>query len=286
MATINAGGISDLVQDSSPQLGGNLDTQSFTVDGRDVSTDGTKLDGIEASATADQSNAEIKTAYENNSNTNVFLDAEKTKLTGIEASATADQSDAEIKTAYENNSNTNAYTDSEKTKLSNIEASATADQTDAQIKTAYENNSNTNAFTDTLQTKLNGIASSSTANPNAIDNVVDDSSPQLGGNLDLNSNNITGTGGIPSANLTGTIVDARLPTSMSGKTLTTAAVTGTINANTLTALGDGSSADGKITLNCSQNSHGVKIQAPAHSCWTKLYFNFTNISRISKSSSC
>ena len=98
-----------------------------------------------------------------------------------------------------------------------------------------------------------------------IANVVDDSSPQLGGNLDLNSNNITGTGGIPSANLTGTVVDARLPTSMSGKTLTTASVTGTINANTLTALGDGSSADGKITLNCSQNSHGVKIQAPAHS---------------------
>ncbi len=98
-----------------------------------------------------------------------------------------------------------------------------------------------------------------------IANVVDDSSPQLGGNLDLNNNNITGTGGIPSANLTGTIVDGRLPTSMSGKTLTTASVTGTINANTLTALGDGSSADGKITLNCSQNSHGVKIQAPAHS---------------------
>ena len=98
-----------------------------------------------------------------------------------------------------------------------------------------------------------------------IANVVDDSSPQLGGNLDLNSNNITGTGGIPSANLTGTIVDARLPTSMSGKTLTTASVTGTINANTLTALGDGSSADGKIILNCSQNTHGVKIQAPAHS---------------------
>jgi hypothetical protein len=63
----------------------------------------------------------------------------------------------------------------------------------------------------------------------------------------------------------GTISDARLPTTMAGKTLTTATVTGTINANTLTAKGDGSSADGKITLNCSQNSHGVKIQSPAHS---------------------
>jgi len=38
--------------DSTPQLGGNLDTQSFTVDGRDVSTDGTKLDTIATNATA------------------------------------------------------------------------------------------------------------------------------------------------------------------------------------------------------------------------------------------
>ena len=33
----------------------------------------------------------------------------------------------------------------------------------------------------------------------------------------------------------------------------------------LTIKGDGSSADGKITLNCSQNSHGVSIQGPPHS---------------------
>ena len=63
----------------------------------------------------------------------------------------------------------------------------------------------------------------------------------------------------------GTINDARLPTTMAGKTLTTATVTGTINADTLIAKGDGSSADGKITLNCSQNSHGVSISSPAHS---------------------
>nr|BAR31586.1 hypothetical protein [uncultured Mediterranean phage uvMED] len=49
-----------------------------------------------------------------------------------------------------------------------------------------------------------------------IANVVDDSTPQLGGNLDLNSNNITGTGGIPAANLTGSIAEARLPASALG----------------------------------------------------------------------
>ena len=58
----------------------------------------------------------------------------------------------------------------------------------------------------------------------------------------------------------GTINDARLPTTMAGKTLTTA----TVEANSLTARGDGSSTDGKIILNCSQNSHGVSISSPNH----------------------
>jgi len=58
-------------------------TTNSTFDGRDVATDGAKLDGIEANATADQTAAQIKTAYESNSNTNEFSDAEKTKLSNI-----------------------------------------------------------------------------------------------------------------------------------------------------------------------------------------------------------
>ena len=38
-----------------------------------------------------------------------------------------------------------------------------------------------------------------------LSNVVEDATPQLGGNLDLNGNNITGTGNIPAANLTGNL---------------------------------------------------------------------------------
>ena len=60
-------------------------TQLF--DGRDVSNDGSKLDGIESNATADQTAAEIKTAYESNSDTNAFTDADHSKLNAIEASA-------------------------------------------------------------------------------------------------------------------------------------------------------------------------------------------------------
>jgi len=61
----------------------------------------------------------------------------------------------------------------------------------------------------------------------------------------------------------GTLSDDRLPTTMASKTLTGATVTTTYNG--LTVNGDGSSNDGQIQLNCSQNSHGVKIKAPPHS---------------------
>ena len=62
----------------------------------------------------------------------------------------------------------------------------------------------------------------------------------------------------------------------SGKLATNAVTTVKVNADAITNAkteftpglvikGDGSSADGKLTLNCSQNSHGVSIQGPPHS---------------------
>ena len=62
---------------------------SGNVDGRDVSADGTKLDGIEASATADQTASEIRTLVESATDSNVFTDADHSKLNGIAAGATA-----------------------------------------------------------------------------------------------------------------------------------------------------------------------------------------------------
>jgi len=91
--------------------------------------DKTKLNAIENSATADQTGAEIKTAYEGE--VNAFTDALFTKLGGIETGATIDQTGAEIKTAYEGE--VNAFTDALFTKLSNIETAATADQTASEI---------------------------------------------------------------------------------------------------------------------------------------------------------
>ena len=90
----------------------------------------TKLAGIETGATADQTGAQIKTAYE--AETNAFTDAQFTKLAGIETAATADQTGAQIKTAYE--AETNAFTDAQFTKLAGIETAA--DVTDGTNVTA------------------------------------------------------------------------------------------------------------------------------------------------------
>ena len=64
-----------------------------------------------------------------------FTATEKTKLTGIETAAEVNPTNAETKTAYEANADTNAFTDAEQTKLGNIE---TAAQVNVSFNSAYE----------------------------------------------------------------------------------------------------------------------------------------------------
>ena len=119
-----------------------------------ASADGTSL----TVASSDGTDASIPAAT--TSAWGAMTDEDKTKLDGIETGATADQTGAEIKTAYEAESDTNAFTDADHSKLDGIEANATADQTGAEIKTAYEAESDTNAFTDADHTKLDGLEQS------------------------------------------------------------------------------------------------------------------------------
>jgi len=98
---------------------GEIEASSLDISG-DVDVDGTlETDALTINGTASVA----------------FTSALNTKLSGIEANATADQTDAQIKTAYENNSDTNAFTDAEKSKLSGIEASADVTDT-ANVKDA------------------------------------------------------------------------------------------------------------------------------------------------------
>ena len=97
---------------------GNI-TVAGTVDGRDVATDGAKLDAIEASATADQTDAEIRAAVEAATDSNVFTDADHSKLNAIEASA--DVTDTVNVTAA------GALMDSEVTNLAQVKAFDSSD---------------------------------------------------------------------------------------------------------------------------------------------------------------
>ena len=77
-------GITVTYQDSDGTLDFSVASQT---DNNFTDADHSKLDGIEASATADQTASEIRTLVESASDSNVFTDADHSKLNGIEASA-------------------------------------------------------------------------------------------------------------------------------------------------------------------------------------------------------
>jgi hypothetical protein len=114
--------------------------------GRDISTDGAKLDGIQSGAVAagatgdafaashgaDTSNPHAVTAGQvtETATAKIMTAAERTKLSGVEAGATADQTGAEIKAAYEAEADTNAFTDADQAKLADAKQAAVLTQTD------------------------------------------------------------------------------------------------------------------------------------------------------------
>jgi len=281
--------------------GSKLQAASGSNPGSMSASDKSKLDGIEASATADQTAAEIRTLVESATDSNVFTDADHTKLNGIEASATADQTAAEIRTLVESATDSNVFTDADHTKLNGIEANATADQTDAEIRAAVEAASDSNVFTDADHTKLNGIE----ANADVTDATnVDAAGAVMNSDLATKGQIIVGDGSgdptilsvgqnnyvlvadsnepsgvkwatVPAGSGLSNLVEDTTPQlggalDVQAQEINTSTTNGNIKLNpngtgVVEVKGDGSSADGTIQLNCSQNSHGVKIKSPAHS---------------------
>ena len=180
---------------------GNV-TTSGTVDGRDLATDGSKLDGIEASAdVTDATNVDAAGAVMNSD-----LDGKGELLVG---DGSGDPTALAV--------GQNGYI-------------LTADSTEA--------------------TGVKWAANAGGGGGSGISNVVEDTTPQLGGNLDVQTNEITTstTNGNIKLNPNGTgVVEVK---------------------------GDGSSADGTIQLNCSQNSHGIKLKSPPHSAGQSYTLTF------------
>ena len=112
-----------------PKTGGAMTgaiTTNSTFDGRDVATDGTKLDGIEASADVTDT-ANVVAAL--TAGTNVAIAANGT-ISATDTNTTYSVGDGGL--------SQNNFTNADHTKLNGIETSATADQTAAQILTAVK----------------------------------------------------------------------------------------------------------------------------------------------------
>lgn len=135
-----------------------------------TATEQTKLLGIEAGATADQSASEIKTAYESNADTNAFTDADHSKLDGIAAGAEVNTVDSVFGRTGAVVAATNDYTWAQVDKtISDI-----ADITTKSHTSLSDVGSNTHAQIDTAITNsANHI--SSTSNPHSVD--IDDVTP-------------------------------------------------------------------------------------------------------------
>ena len=234
-------------------------TVTGTVDGRDVATDGTKLDGIEDNATADQTAAEIRTLVEDATDSNVFTDADHTKLDGIETGATADQTAAEIRTLVGNATDSNVFTDADHTKLDgiatgaevNVNADWNATSGDAQILNkptipAAYGNSDVDTHLNQSSAATNEVLSwdgsdyAWVAQSGGGGDVVSDTTPQLGGDLDVNGNDIVSVSN----------GDIDLDPNGSG---------------VVVFKGNSTKGSGQFKLNCEQNSHGITIKGPPHS---------------------
>ena len=283
--------------------------KAFDLEGKlfDGPADGsikTKLDGIEANATADQTASEIRALVESASDSNVFTDADHSKLNAIEAGATADQTASEIRSLVESASDSNVFTDADHTKLNNlgtlnalsdVDTSGVADGkilkyssssskfiiaddgggsggggvtngdkgdiTIANAGTVSESFTiNNEAVTlaklphGTSSTDGKFLRSNNGADPTfetVNTNLVADTSPQLGGDLDVQSSKVTTS-----------TTNGNIKIEPNG--------TGVVEVR-----GAGGN-DGTLQLNCSAQSHGVKIKSPPHSAGASYTLTLPN----------
>ena len=147
-----------------PKAGGTM-TGAITFasgqefDGRDVSVDGTKLDGI----------AENANNYSHPSAHSISF------ITGLQTALDGKVDDSQVLTdvpsgavftdttysVQDGQLSQNNFTNADHTKLNGIESGATQDQTAAEIRALVESASDSNVFTDADHTKLNNAGTQS-----------------------------------------------------------------------------------------------------------------------------
>jgi hypothetical protein len=152
------------------QLTGNITfSGSQTVDGRDLSVDGAKLDGIASGATNVTNNNQLTNGAGYVTSNTQLSDEQVQDIVGgmvtgnTESGITVTYQDGDGTIDFSVASQTDQnFTTTLKNKLDGIESNATADQTAAEIRTLVESATDSNVFTDADHSKLNGIASGAT----------------------------------------------------------------------------------------------------------------------------
>ena len=242
--------------------GSKIQASSGSNSGTMSSANFTKLAGIETGATADQTAAEIKTLVGNATDSNVYTDAEKTKLSGIatgaEVNVNADwnssSGDSQILNKPSLVTGINDLSDVNTTGVANGKI-LKYDSTTSKFVIADDGGGSggsssfsglsdtptnyTGAAGKTLKVNSAGNAIEFVTVTTPTQDIVDDTTPQLGGNLDVQDKEL---------NTSTTNGNIKLTPNGTGKV----EVKGNTNA-------------GSIQLNCENNSHGVTIKGPAHS---------------------
>jgi len=118
-----------IADDSHAHVIGNVDGLQTALDGKATTAQGAKADTALQPADIGVSVQGYSAVLAGS--TASFTTADETKLDGIETGATADQTGAQIKTAYEAELDTNAYTDAEKSKLAGVAAGAEVNVVDS-----------------------------------------------------------------------------------------------------------------------------------------------------------
>tara|TARA_A100001035_G_scaffold21693_1_gene14660 strand:+ start:10 stop:2442 length:2433 start_codon:yes stop_codon:yes gene_type:complete len=155
----------------SPNFGSQNIVTSGTVDGRDVSVDGAKLDTVDTGAKDDQTASEIKTLLQSDKLTvNEIADDAVTyaKIQNVSATDRVLGRDSSGAGEIEEITPANLRT------MINVEDGATADQTAAEIRTLVEAANDSNVFTDDDHSKLNNIsAGADVTSTNSINALTD-----------------------------------------------------------------------------------------------------------------
>jgi len=257
--------------------GSKLQAASSSNAGSMSASDKSKLDAIESSATGDQSNAEIKTAYEANSDTNAFTDAEKTKLSGIATGAEVNvQSDF-------NATSGDAVILNKPTIPSALNDLSDVNTTGAADGKILKFQSSSNTFIIADDANDGGGGGGSLTDGDKGDITVSSSGASWSIDASAVSTNKIADDAVTQAKIADDAVGAD---QIANNAVVEAAIANDavtrdkINAISTSSLpsfeakGTSGSTEGYIQLNCAENSHGIKLKSPPHSAAASYTFTF------------